>query len=180
MTPITSIDIWQAINSTPLAMAMSRSVSSESIFFFFMIWRIMAGPMPAILSLDSLRRRECEGSIQENMRPNISFFVAGLRSFLMALSPQKVKNIETFSPVAAAPLARTNVASALSRSSLKRINDLPRGAAAASAAVRLVGEPFSMTILCMPRVESCDTKRLPVDSHQARASVANPGSVALM
>jgi hypothetical protein len=38
--------------------------------------------------------------------------------FLITLSPQKVKNIVTFLPMAAAPFAITNEASALSRSSL--------------------------------------------------------------
>jgi hypothetical protein len=68
---------------------------------------------------------ESDGSIHENIRPKKSLVTFGPLVFLMAFSPQNVKKMLTFLPVAAAPLARTNVARTLSRSSLKRIRVFP-------------------------------------------------------
>ncbi len=81
--------------------------------------RIMRLPSPHMSSFERCSRPLCAGSIQPNIRPMRSFPTAGFSRFLMTLSPQKVKNIVTRFPVAAAPLAMTNEASALSRSSLK-------------------------------------------------------------
>ena len=134
LTPMTSIDIWQAMNSTPLSMACWRRVSSESMPFLRMIWRIIRLPIPAMCIFDSLSLRELEGSIMPNIRPKMSFSTLGLRSFLIALRPQNVKNMVTFCPVAAAPLARTKVASTLSRSSLNTMNVLPCSAGTDAAA----------------------------------------------
>ena len=116
--PITSIDIWQAINSTPFSRACWRKDSSESIPFLFMIYRIIFPPIPPMLILESFSFLELEGSIIPNIFPKISFSVSGLCNFLITFSPQKVKKMVTFCPVAAAPFASTKVAKALSKSSL--------------------------------------------------------------
>ena len=68
---------------------------------------------------------ESDGNITPNIFPNQSFFTFGFSVFLMAFNPQKVKKMVTFSPVAAAPLAKTKVAKTLSKSSLNRIKVLP-------------------------------------------------------
>ena len=65
-----------------------------------------------------------DGNIMPNIFPIKSFVTAGFFSFFMTLRPQNVKNILTFLPVAAAPLAITNEARALSKSSLNTISVL--------------------------------------------------------
>lgn len=90
-----------------------------------MIYRIILAPIPPIFILDNLNFKELEGSIMPNIFPQISFFTAGLSNLLIAFSPQKVKKMVTFFPVAAAPFASTKVAKTLSRSSLNRIKVFP-------------------------------------------------------
>ena len=65
--------------------------------------------MPIMFILDSASFDESEGSIHPNIRPKISFFTFGLWLFFIAFSPQKVKKMLTFLPVAAAPFASTKV-----------------------------------------------------------------------
>jgi len=138
----------------------------------------MRSPKPIMLICESFKRRESEGNIMENMRPKRSFFTAGFCSFLMTLSPQKVKNIDTFLPVAAAPLANTKVASARSRLSLNMISVLLPGNAGAATVDRGAPEPFSMTTVWYPPSDFTLTTRLPVLPHHACASRGKPASVA--
>lgn len=94
---------------------------------YFLIHNISHHPSShsAHIHLDNFNFKELEGSIMPNIFPQISFFTTGLSSFLMAFSPQKVKKMVTFFPVAAAPFASTKVAKTLSRSSLNRIKVFP-------------------------------------------------------
>ena len=112
-----------------------------------------------------------------NIRPKISFFTLGFAVFLITFSPQKVKNIDTFCPVVAAPLASTKVASALSRSSLNMISVLALPPPAART-VHVSDEPFSMTTVYFPLSSDLYTNLLPVVLHHACASRENPASVA--
>ena len=175
------MDIWQAMNSTPLSMACWRRDSSESTPFSFIRCRIIFAPMPSIFILDNFSFRESDGSIQPNILPKKSFCTAGFRSFLMAFSPQNVKNMVTFSPVAAAPLARTNVAKVLSRSSLNRIKVLPFLPLAGEALGWGVTPSFlMMRTRYTPFSSVFERKRCPVVRHHASASRGNPASVALI
>ena len=79
------------------------------------------------------------------MRPKMSFSTCGLRRFFMTLSPQKVKNMVTLPPVAAAPLASTNVAMARSRLSLNIMNVLSRLSPAAGVTALAHASRFSIT-----------------------------------
>ena len=84
-------------------------------------------PNPPIFILESLSFKEFEGNINPNILPKISFLTFGFISFFITFRPQNVKNKVTFPPVAAAPFANTNVAKALSKSSLNRIKVFPLG-----------------------------------------------------
>src|SRR3712207_46186 len=117
-----------------------------------------------MLIFESFRFNELEGSIMANIFPKISFSTAGFRSFLITFSPQKVKNTVTFCPVAAAPLARTNVASALSRSSLNIISVFPLSSHEVTRPHAL-GSPFSITTTAFPPCDSVETRWLPVELH---------------
>ena len=130
-----------------------------------------------MLILESFSFSELDGSIVPNILPKMSFSTLGLCNFLITFSPQKVKKIVTFCPVAAAPLARTKVASALSKSSLNIIRVLPL---LSHVVVRLQawGSPFSMTTTDFPPVLSLEINLFPVELHHAAASRENPGSVA--
>ena len=64
-----------------------------------------------------------EASYRTSFRKYLS--VRGFCIFFKTFNPQKVKNIDTFCPVAAAPLASTKVAKALSKSSLKELKFSP-------------------------------------------------------
>ena len=80
---------------------------------------IMAVPMPAMFILDRVGLPAPRGIIQPNirsMRVLRTGTACGRRS---RFRPQKVKNIVTSLPMAAAPLAMMNAAIALSKSSLK-------------------------------------------------------------
>ena len=176
---MTSIDIWQAINSTPFSKACWRRDSNESIPFLFMIYRIIFPPIPPMLIFESFSFPELEGSIIPNIFPKISFSVFGLCNFLITFSPQNVKKIVTFCPVAAAPFASTKVAKALSKSSLNMMKVFPL----LSQEVTMLhdfGSPFSITITDFPPEDSFETSWLPVELHHAAASRGNPGSVAVI
>ena len=144
--PIISIDIWQAMNSTPCANACERNDSKESTPLRFIKKRIMRLPMPNIFICDNFSFKELDGSIMPNILPKKSFCTLGFCTFFKTFSPQKVKKMVTFCPVAAAPFASTKVASALSRSSLNRISvfPLPPATETLEADVQ-AGAPFSMT-----------------------------------
>lgn len=118
------MDIWQAINSTPFSMAWRRNDSNESIPLRFMIWRIIRAPMPPIFIFESFSFMESDSNIMPNIFPNQSFSTFGFSVFLMAFNPQSEENGH-FLSVAAAPLAKTKVANALSKSSLNKIKVLP-------------------------------------------------------
>ncbi|OPZ96492.1 MAG: hypothetical protein BWY72_01633 [Bacteroidetes bacterium ADurb.Bin416] len=84
--------------------------------------RIILPPKPPIFILDNPSLRLDEAIIIPNILPKISLETAGLCFRLMTFRPQNVKKMVTFLPMEAAPLAITNVANALSRSSLKQIS----------------------------------------------------------
>ena len=90
--------------------------------------------MPIMFIFDRARLSLLLGSMWANIFSVRVFFTAGPCFFFMTLRPQKVKKIDTLLPVAAAPLARMNVAMARSRLSLKhiRVLFLPAGAHAAA------------------------------------------------
>ena len=83
----------------------------------------------------------------------------------MAFSPQNVKKMVTFFPVAAAPFASTNVARALSRSSLKRMNDFPSAEDCCFTASAAHAVAFSITTLYIPAEGEEDMNLLPVVRH---------------
>ena len=124
---------------------------------------------------ESFSLRLLDGIIHPNMRPMISLVTAGFCCFLMTFSPQKVKNMVTLCPVAAAPLARTKEASARSRSSLNTISVLFFGLMAAGAVA--FASAFSAMAVTTPFSLVSDTRRLPVLLHQLCTSRAKPGSV---
>ena len=149
------MDIWQAINSTPFSRACWRKDSRESIPFRFMMYRIIFPPIPPMLILESFSFRELEGSIMPNIFPKISFSTFGLCSFLITFSPQKVKKIVTFCPVAAAPLASTKVAKALSKSSLNMMKVFPLPSQEVTI-LQDLGSPFSITTTDFPPAASLE------------------------
>ena len=106
-----------------------------------------------------------------------TFFRKCLSTFLIAFSPQNVKNIVTFFPVAAAPLASTKVAKVLSRSSLNRMNVFP-----SSVVISLIAfsqeDAFSISTRYVPFADDFSRKWLPVLLHHASASRGKPASVA--
>ena len=84
----------------------------------------------------------------------------------------------TFSPVAAAPLAKTKVANALSKSSLNKIKVLPFAVESGSETSIAQGVAFSTLTMYVPFSVWAETKRFPVTRHQASASRGKPASVA--
>ncbi|MNE67803.1 hypothetical protein D3C80_1634310 [compost metagenome] len=84
-----------------------------------MMRRISFGPAPSMFILDKPSLRLLEGSIMLNIRPSTVFDTDGGCGLRNMLRPQKVKNIVTLRPLAAAPLAMIKEAIALSRSPLK-------------------------------------------------------------
>lgn len=112
-----------------------------------------------------------------NIFPQISFFTAGLSNLLIAFSPQKVKKMVTFFPVAAAPFASTKVAKTLSRSSLNRIKVFPLSSRQTSEEEDC-GVLFSTITSYFPAPDFTETKRFPVVWHHASASRGKPASVA--
>lgn len=135
--------------------------------------------MPSILSLDSDNFVESEGSIKLNILLQKSFLTFGLWVFFIVLSPQKVKNIDTFLPVAAAPFASTKVAKVLSRSSLNRIKVFPLVSYKVCSSILACGVDFSIITLCMPFFEFLPMNLFPVVLHHASASLGKPASVAM-
>ena len=129
--------------------------------------------------LDSLSLPLCVGSIQPNILPKISLVTVGLCCFLITFSPQKVKNMVTFLPVEAAPLAMTKEANALSRSSLKTISVL------LSALFREISQEAVFSCLRMmaattPFLFSNATSSAPVILHQEVTSLPKAWSVAVI
>ena len=174
------MDIVQATSLTPLSIALFISVSRESTFLSFMTFFIIAVPIPPMFILDNLSLLLPSGIIIPNIFSIMDFF--GFTAFALrrALSPQKVKNIVTGLPIAAAPLAIMKEASTLSRSPLNTIIVLPCFSEAASSA--FAGAPSSLpfltyTIFSLP-CRSCPTRVFPVLLHHAPISAAKPMSVA--
>ena len=126
--------------------------------------------MPSILSLDSDNFVESEGSIKLNILLQKSFLTFGLWAFFIVLSPQKVKNIDTFLPVAA---------KVLSRSSLNRIKVFPLVSYKVCSSILACGVDFSIITLCMPFFEFLPMNLFPVVLHHASASLGKPASVAM-
>src|SRR5665647_951848 len=121
LRPMTSIVMVQATSLTPCSWALAMSSSSDMAFCSFMTFFIIGAPRPAKFILDRPSLPGPRGMILPNMTCRVDFFsftwtFSGLRR---ALRPQKVKNIVTSSPMAAAPLAMMNAAIILSRSPLK-------------------------------------------------------------
>ncbi|MPN53329.1 hypothetical protein SDC9_200993 [bioreactor metagenome] len=117
--PITSIDIEQATTSTPFFIACSIKSSKDDIFLFFITSLISLLPIPIICILESLSFLLPLGIIIPKA-VSIKFFLTEIFScFLKMFNPQKVKNIVTFLPIEAAPLAIIKDAIALSKSPLK-------------------------------------------------------------
>lgn len=169
----------QAIISMPLSTACCIRLSKLSIRFFFMMRRIIRLPAPPIFIFDSLSFPLWAGSIQPNILPKRSFETVGFRCFLMMSSPQKVKNIVTFRPVDAAPLAMTKEANALSRSLLKTISVL----LSAALPGRLQASCFSclrIVAATTPFLFSSDTSSAPVILHQEATSLPKAWSVAVI
>ena len=174
--PITSIDIWQAINSTPFSKAWRRIDSNESTPFLLIKKRIIRLPNPPIFILESLSFKESEGSINPNILPKISFLTFGFISFFITFRPQNVKNKVTFPPVAAAPFANTNVAKALSKSSLNRIKVFPLGVLHTDWTSTSFFTFFSTTVENLPDASVWAISLCPVCLHHAALSLKKPGS----
>src|SRR5665648_705929 len=116
LIPIKSILMEQATNSTPFSLAIAIKSSRLSTFLFFMTVLIILAPMPPIFILDSLSFPAPLGIIAPNMVEIKSFFAAVFSGLLSAFSPQKVQNMLTCLPMAAAAFAMIKVAITLSRS----------------------------------------------------------------
>ena len=172
------MDIWQAINSTPLFRACSIKLSSESICLLRITFRIIRVPIPIIFIFDKDNLRLPAGIIIPNILPIVSFFTASARSFRITFNPQKVKNIVTFRPVDAAPFAITNDANALSRSSLNTISVLLFPAP--SFTTGQTPAPFSNTAVIIPFSSFTSTNRFPVIFAHDATSRENPWSVTLI
>ena len=117
------------------------------------------------------------------MRPKRSLATEGFCCFLMMFSPQKVKNIVTCLPAAAAPLAITKEASARSKSSLKTISVLPSAAPegegeAPQHAGAAAASPLLTVASTMPPCCSTPSSRAPVIRHHETTSRAKAWSVA--
>ncbi len=178
-----SMDIWHAIILTPAMRAWEYIDSSWSTFFCFILKRISLGPIPAKFIEESERPFMLFGSIIPNIRPRRSLRTPRV-FFLSTDNPQKVKNIVTVLPVAAAPFASTKDASALSMSFENTMKVAPfpseraHGALPSAVAVP-AAPPFSISARIMPPWVSIEASVFPVSAHQDFTSRAKPGSVAL-
>ena len=123
--PMSSIDIWHATNFTPFCFALSISSSSEETPFCFITARIIFAPIPPKFMRESPSFLEPRGSIKLNIFPISDFLTRTFSGLRKRLTPQKVKNIVTGRPIAAAPFAIMNEAIALSKSPLNTTNVLP-------------------------------------------------------
>ena len=92
------------------------SWGNGSTFCAFMMAFIMAVPAPAICIFDSFNLSAPRGSIQPNIFSMRFFFTGTASGRRSTFNPQKVKNIVTCWPMAAAPLAMINEARARSNS----------------------------------------------------------------
>ncbi|MPM61718.1 hypothetical protein SDC9_108578 [bioreactor metagenome] len=134
---------------------------------------IIFAPIPPIFMEE---RESCSmplGSMPENIVPMKSFFTLGACFLRRTERPQKVKNIVTGLPVAAAPFARTNDASALSRSLEKTIMVAPLSGSQMAGfspdeegMAQTSGFPFPMMASMIPLVVVTLTSSLPVSLHQ--------------
>src|SRR5574344_958138 len=137
--------------------------------------------MPPIFIFDNDKALLLEGSIIPNILPKISFSTDGFCRFLITFKPQKMKNIVTFLPVDAAPLAKTNEANARARSSLNTMNVLPLfGLTAFMTQVDGWFSLFSTVALTIPSELSTSMSLAPVILHHAATSLADAGSVAVI
>ncbi|OQB25735.1 MAG: hypothetical protein BWY11_00215 [Firmicutes bacterium ADurb.Bin182] len=115
------------------------------------------------------------GIIAPNMRLIKSFLTDTFSGFLSMLSPQNVKNIETFLPMDAAAFAITKEAMALSRSPENTIMFLLLPVSETDAR-----PPFFTVTVDTPFSVWLQTKVFPVLLHQASASMAKAGSVVVI
>ncbi|MNW64450.1 hypothetical protein D3C74_427330 [compost metagenome] len=120
-----SILIVQAISFTPAFNASCMSTSRESTFLRPIVWRINLAPKPPIFILDNGSFRVPCGIIIPNILSSPFFFTAEASPLRNTFSPQKVKNIVTCLPIAAAPEAMIKEAIVLSRSPLNTIIVVP-------------------------------------------------------
>ena len=116
VSPRRSMVMVQAINLIPLSWAEAMSSVRLGTLLAFMRALIVSRPPPNKLNCDMFKASAPFGIIAENI------FSTGFLPCLWksgrrrALSPQKVKNIDTSSPMARAPLAMMKEASTLSKS----------------------------------------------------------------
>ena len=113
------MDIWQATSLIPACRAWAIRFSKEETFLRRMMKRIMRGPAPNMFIRDSPSLVLPRGIIPPNIRSSKVLFARTRFGRRRIFSPQKVKNIVTRRPMAAAPLAMIKEAMALSRSPLK-------------------------------------------------------------
>ena len=113
----------QPIRRAPPSRAAVMSSGSVWTECSFMTCLIMAGPIPAMFICDSGSFSGPDGIIMPNMRSSADLSRTGGFSRRRAFRPQKVKNIDTFCPIAIAPLAMMNDARTLSRSPEKTTNE---------------------------------------------------------
>mgnify|MGYP007016529440 CR=1 FL=1 len=91
---------------------------------FHAAYEFILAPMPPIFILERASLREPRGIILANILAIKSFSAVTFSGFLKIFRPQKVKNILTFLPIAAAALAMMKEAMALSRSPEKTMRFL--------------------------------------------------------
>ena len=127
-----SIDIVHAISLIPLSIACFINDSRESTFLSSMTFFIMAVPIPPIFILESFSLPVPLGIIKPNIFSIKDFLTFCASAFLSTFNPQKVKNMVTGLPIAAAPFAMIKDANTLSRSPLNTISVFPCGSSVSS------------------------------------------------
>ena len=147
-----------------------------------MTFFIILVPIPPMFILESFSFPAPRGIMAPNIFSIRDFSTLRFSGFLKILSPQKVKNMVTGLPMATAPLAMINAASALSISPSNTTIVFPLGAGKAAGFVSCSASRFSIplrirTMLSCP-FRSIPTRVLPVCLHQDAISRENPISVA--
>ncbi len=96
--------------------AASRTRSSREVMpLSFMTFLIIFGATPSIFIWESPMPRVPRGIMPVNILSMKAFLMGTRRSFRRVLSPQKVKNMWTLSPMATAPSAMIKAAITLSK-----------------------------------------------------------------
>lgn len=116
--PITDIEVSHAIMLTPSSRAREIISVRDSTFLLFIKCLKNTGPKPSMFSRLEGTEPGSPGSIAVIIFSEKLLFEK-LRDVRSALSPQKVKNIETLIPLDAAPIAMLKAAKSLSKSPLK-------------------------------------------------------------